>query len=345
MEQVYDETVYINEALDLVVSNLWQGGLLAILVLLVFLRKMRPTLIIGLAIPVSIIGTFVALTAAGRNLNVVSLAGLAFAVGMVLDNAIVVLENTDRHIAMGKKVIQAAYDGAREIGSAILASTLTTLIVFVPVLIMQEEAGQLFRDIALAVCAAVALSLIVAVTVIPAAGARLLKPHQHRKHTWAEKVDNLYGVGPAIGKINLAYADGILRLVSWPIFNTSRKVFLSLAGLLLAGVGAYGLYIFRDMAGTVKMMLMPVWMELFGALLVATGLAVALMLFWKLRQHAKLYERIGGLGIGVLMAVAMVLVLVGLSLVLMFMNPADLPMLAGAVLGFWQIWLPWRWYW
>lgn len=155
---------------------LWYASLgLLLLCGAVILYVARPTLIIALAIPISVIGTFVVMYLAGRNLNVISLAGLAFAVGMVVDNAIVVLENIDRHLAMGKKRARAAYDAGKEVWGAVLASTLTTLAVFLPVLFIEEEAGQLFRDIALAICAAVSLSLIVAITVIPTASARLLR--------------------------------------------------------------------------------------------------------------------------------------------------------------------------
>ncbi len=339
LEQVYDETVYINDALALVVDNLWQGGVLAALVLLVFLRKLRPTFIIGMAIPISIIGTFVALTGAGRNLNVVSLAGLAFAVGMVVDNAIVVLENTDRHIGMGKKPAQAAYDGANEVWSAILASTLTTLIVFVPVLIMQEEAGQLFRDISLAVCAAVALSLVVAITVIPTASAKLLKPHQHRKHAWAEKADTLWGVGPSMGKINTVYSDFILRLISKPLFGSAGRFMLSAAGLLLAVVGGLMLLMFREALTPVKMMLMPVWMNLFGVVLVVSGLVVGLVLLMKLRRGSGLREKLGSLGIGVLLAVSVLMMALGLYFAIRFYALHEISLLVGAVVGFWQVWL------
>ena len=160
-------------------GGLWLASLcLLVLTGLVVLYIARPTLIIALAIPISVIGTFVVMYLAGRNLNVISLAGLAFAVGMVVDNAIVVLENIDRHLAMGKKRAQAAYDAGKEVWGAVLASTLTTLAVFLPVLFIKEEAGQLFRDIALAICAAVSLSLIVAVTVIPTASARLLRERE-----------------------------------------------------------------------------------------------------------------------------------------------------------------------
>jgi HAE1 family hydrophobic/amphiphilic exporter-1 len=127
LEQVFDQTVYIHQAIALVRNNLFVGGSLAVMVLLLFLRSVRATGVIALAIPISIIGTFVVMVLMGRNLNVISLAGLAFAVGMVVDNAIVVLENIDRHLGMGKKPRQAAYDGAKEVWGAILASTLTTL--------------------------------------------------------------------------------------------------------------------------------------------------------------------------------------------------------------------------
>ncbi|UCD76849.1 MAG: efflux RND transporter permease subunit [Phycisphaerales bacterium] len=175
VEQVYDQTVYIDDALALVRNNIFIGGALATLVLLLFLRSLRSVGIIALAIPISVIGAVVAIVAMGRSINVISLAGMAFSVGMVVDNAIVVLENIFRHIEMGKKPMEAAYAGAKEVWGAVLASTLTTIAVFVPILLIEEEAGQLFRDIALAICAAVLLSLIVSITVIPCAAGRVLR--------------------------------------------------------------------------------------------------------------------------------------------------------------------------
>jgi hydrophobic/amphiphilic exporter-1 (mainly G- bacteria), HAE1 family len=176
LTQVYDQTVYIDDALALVRDNIWVGGILAVLILLVFLRSIRSVGIIALAIPISVIGAFAVMVALGRTINVISLAGMAFAVGMVVDNAIVVLENIFRHLEIGKKPRQAAYDAAREVWGAVLASTLTTLVVFIPILLIKEEAGQLFRDIALAICAAVTLSLAVSILVVPCAAARVLKP-------------------------------------------------------------------------------------------------------------------------------------------------------------------------
>lgn len=174
LNQVYDETLYINSAIDLVTQNIWVGGILAAFILMLFLRSPRATLVISLAIPVSVVASFVAMAAMGRTLNVISLAGIAFAVGMVVDAAIVVLENIFRFRQMGYSSRQAAYEGARQVWGAILVSALTTVMVFIPILVMELEAGQLFRDIAVAISVSVVLSLIVAVTVIPALSSRLL---------------------------------------------------------------------------------------------------------------------------------------------------------------------------
>lgn len=168
LSQVYDETVYIDSAIELVQQNIWIGGSLAALILLLFLRSLRATLIISISIPVSIIGAFVAMALLGRSINVISLAGLAFAVGMVVDAAIVVLENIYRLREQGYSAMQSALQGAKQVWGAVLVSVLTTVFVFVPILIMQLEAGQLFRDIAVAISVAVVLSLIVSITVIPA---------------------------------------------------------------------------------------------------------------------------------------------------------------------------------
>ena len=175
LQHVYDETVYINSAIDLVRQNIAIGGTLAALVLLIFLRSMRATLIVSLAIPVSVIGAFVAMAALGRSINVISLAGLAFAIGMVVDAAIVVLENIYRLREEGRSVFEAALHGARQVWGAVLVSALTTVMVFIPILMLQLEVGQLFRDIAVAISVSVMLSLLVSITVIPALSSRLLR--------------------------------------------------------------------------------------------------------------------------------------------------------------------------
>ncbi|MEE8557574.1 MAG: efflux RND transporter permease subunit [Myxococcota bacterium] len=172
---VYDATVYIDEAIALVTTNLLIGACFATLVLLLFLRSRSAVLVLGLSIPISVITTFLFLWLFGRSLNIISLAGLTFATGMVLDNAIVVLENIFRQRELGKGMVRAAYDGTVEVWGAILASTLTTLAVFIPIVLVEEAAGQIFRDIAIAISIAIALSLIVSITVIPMLSARLLR--------------------------------------------------------------------------------------------------------------------------------------------------------------------------
>ena len=138
--------------------------------LLIFLRSVRATLVIAVTIPICIIGTFLIMHMLGRSLNVISLAGIAFSVGMLIDNSIVVLENIDRHIALGgKKTINSVVKATKEVWGAILASTLTTIAVFLPIVFIKEEAGQLFGDIAIAVSSSVGLSLITSVFVIPVA--------------------------------------------------------------------------------------------------------------------------------------------------------------------------------
>ncbi len=217
VEQVWDETEYIESAIDLVQQSLMLGGLLAVAVLLVFLRSRSSTLVVAIAIPISVIGTFLLMRWFGRTLNVISLAGMAFAVGMVVDNSIVVLENTYRHRQMGKSRRRAAYDGAREVWGAVLASTLTTIAVFVPILFVQEEAGQLFRDIALAISCAVGLSLIVAISVIPSLSAKILGTPEGKRQSGFQ---NLWGGVERARRLT----DWVVARVDWICRTTGRRL-------------------------------------------------------------------------------------------------------------------------
>ncbi len=175
LTQVYDETTYIDSAINLVQQNIYIGGTLAAIVLLLFLRSGSATLLVSVAIPVSVIGSFVAMAFLGRSINVISLAGLAFAVGMVVDAAIVVSENIFRLRQRGMPANEASFIGANQVWGAVLVSALTTIMVFIPILVMQLEVGQLFRDIAVAISVSVSLSLIVSITLIPALANRLFK--------------------------------------------------------------------------------------------------------------------------------------------------------------------------
>jgi multidrug efflux pump subunit AcrB len=167
MEQVYDETVYINRSLQMLFGNLLLGIVLAVCVLWWFLRRFRATLLVAFAIPVSLFFAFSVLDMSGHTVNVISLAGMAFSVGMVLDASIVVLENIVRLREAGSTRLEAAYQGAQQVRGALIASTATTVAIFLPVVFLPDEAGQLFADLALTISSAVIASMLIALIVLP----------------------------------------------------------------------------------------------------------------------------------------------------------------------------------
>ena len=182
-----DDTVYISASVNMVRNNLLLGISLAIAVLWWFLRKFRATLIVALSIPLCLLMAFMVLDFTGRTLNIVSLAGLAFATGMVLDAAIVVLENIFRQREAGLAGNEASMRGVNQVWGALLASTTTTVAIFMPVIFLQNEAGQLFSDLAVTISAAVVASLLVAVTVLPTAAANWVKGEaidDHHRSWW-----------------------------------------------------------------------------------------------------------------------------------------------------------------
>lgn len=174
LTQVYDETDYIYSAINVVDEDILQGAVLTLVVLLVFLRSLRSSLVVLLAIVISVIGMFLMMGLLGRTLNVLSLAGISFAVGMLVDNFIVVMESIFRHHHEGEDVLTSAIRGTKEVWGAIIASTLANLAVFIPVLLVQDQVGQLFRDLALAVSCSLGLSLLVSLVLIPTAASRLI---------------------------------------------------------------------------------------------------------------------------------------------------------------------------
>ncbi len=226
---VYDQRPYINGAIGLVRENMLIGGALAIITLLIFLGSFSSTLVVAFAIPISVIGTFLCMSLLGRNLNVVSLAGISFAVGMLVDDSIVVLENIDRHLHMGKSAFKAAYDGTVEVWVAILASTVTTVAVFLPVIFMKEEAGQLFRDIALAITFSEILSLVVAVTVIPMLSNKLLSRSLKKNKAIAKRKGGIFG------SFGNGLANGYMGLVGWVIKTPLTRIVTIVTLLVLAG--------------------------------------------------------------------------------------------------------------
>lgn len=164
---VKNQGTFISNAVNEVRQSALIGILLAIVVLFVFLRRISPTLIISIAIPISIVATFTLMYFMGLTLNVMTLGGLALGAGMLVDNAIIVMENIYRHIEKGESVFQSAIDGTSEVGGAIVASTLTTVVVFLPIVYLQGASGELFKDMAWTVAFSLLSSLVVAILVIP----------------------------------------------------------------------------------------------------------------------------------------------------------------------------------
>ena len=192
MNQSSDDTIYIKQSVRMVVTNLMIGMLLAVGVLWWFFRRLRATMMVALAIPLCLCFSFIVLDGLGMSLNVISMAGLAFATGMVLDAAIVVLENIVRQREQGRDGFEAADRGAGQVWGALVASTATTVAIFLPVLFLEDEAGQLFGDLAVVISAAIVCSLFVAIIVLPAASWRLLGERamdDRHVHWWRNAAD------------------------------------------------------------------------------------------------------------------------------------------------------------
>ena len=168
---VSDQSRFIEQSIRDVIQAAVLGGVLAIAVLYLFVRRLRSTLVVGLAIPISVIASFFLMFLGGVSLNIMSLGGLALGIGMLVDSSIVVLESIDRHRVAGADRVTAARTGGAEVGSAVVAATLTTLCVFIPVVFVSGIAGQLFVDPALTVTFSLLVSLAVALTLIPMASA------------------------------------------------------------------------------------------------------------------------------------------------------------------------------
>ena len=242
---VYDETTYIDSAIGLVNDNIFVGGLLTLATLLVFLRNLRSTFIVALSIPVSVMGTFLALAAFDRTLNVISLAGMAFAVGMLVDNAVVVLESIYVHWSRGEDPRVAAVRGTTEVWGAIFASTLANVAVFLPVFFVTGEAGQLFGDIALAIAAAVGLSILVSGLVVPVAAATLLQGRGARAAVAAVTGDTndgggarrAWSVGDPFLLFGRSFMAGVTGLNRFLLGSVARQTVASVA-IIAASVAA-----------------------------------------------------------------------------------------------------------
>lgn len=215
-----DQGVYINIVVNSVMENLLWGGLLAILILLIFLRNVRPTIVIALSIPISLLFAIALMYFTGVTLNIISLAGLALGVGMLVDNSIVVIENIYRMRAQGLSAAKAAVRGAGQVAAAVTASTLTTVCVFLPIVFTEGLSRELFTDMGLTIAYSLVASLIVSLTLVPALSSWLLKKPEKKGHRLFDKFTAAYGKLLALA----------LR----------RKSVVLILALVLLGVSIYG---------------------------------------------------------------------------------------------------------
>lgn len=221
---LFDQGDYVQLAIKNISQTLILGGLFAMLVLFIFLKGIKSPIIIGVAIPYSVIVTFVMMFFADFTLNIMTLGALALGIGMLVDNAIVVIENIERHLAMGKTPKEAASDGTKEVGGAITASTLTTLAVFVPVIFISGLIGEIFTEFALTISFSLFASLVVAFTVVPMMASRMLK---------APKIDF------EARRRRSKSLNRFLRSVKWTLKHRFLVLFLTIILLALSGLGLY----------------------------------------------------------------------------------------------------------
>lgn len=228
IEKSFDPSVFINRAISLLTENMGIGILLAVGVLWLFVRRFRATLLIAAAIPISLLATFAILQLFGRSINVISLAGLAFATGMVLDAAIVVLELYVRRVDQGMQPAKAALKSVQSVAGALLASTLTTIVIFVPIVFFEDVEGQLFADLALTIAMAVSFSFLVALFILPAAAAYFLRTpnpqSEQREQRWASLANRFMRLSNSPHKrvfwiTGLTLIPMLLGWLMWPQLN------------------------------------------------------------------------------------------------------------------------------
>lgn len=222
IETVFNQADYINQSIDNLKSTAITGAILAVVILLIFLRSFKTTLVIALSIPISIITTFVLLYFAGITLNMMTIGGLALGVGMLVDNSIVVLENIYRHRSLGMDRITASVEGTNEVSMAVTASTLTTVAVFIPIVFTGGLAATIFKDFALTIVMALMSSLLVALTLVPMMSSKLVSVRNLESEEEQEKKH---------GKIVTTYK----RVLSWSLRHRVTTV-LAAIGIFAASI-------------------------------------------------------------------------------------------------------------
>ena len=227
---IWDQADFILRSVNNLRNTAIIAFIMAFIVIYFFLRNIRGSIIMGISIPVSIITTFAVMFLANVTLNIISMAGLALAVGMLVDNSIVALENIFRHREMGENFLEAADTGTKEIGMAITSSTLTTISVFLPVLFVPNITGQLFKDMVLTITFSLAVSLLVALTLVPMMSANILKLETKKKDTRFSRMKD--SIGQWLEKLSERYS----RILHWSI-NHKKTVLGSVTLLFIISIG------------------------------------------------------------------------------------------------------------
>ena len=227
---IWDQADFILKSVNNLSNTAIIAFFMAFIVIYIFLRNFRGSLIMGISIPVSVIVTFAVMFAADLTLNIISMAGLALAIGMLVDNSIVVLENIYRHREMGKTLMESAEIGAKEVGIAITASTLTTIAVFLPVLFVPNITGQLFKDMVLTITFSLVVSLLVALTLVPMMSSNILKVVQKKKDTRFSRMKDR--VGDWLVELSEKYA----KLLHWSLYHR-KTVLITVTVLFVLSLG------------------------------------------------------------------------------------------------------------
>ncbi len=231
-EAIYNPTAFVEESIDEVFTTLWQAGLLVVLTVFVFLQNWRSTIVPVIAIPISLVGTFAAMHAIGFSLNSLSLFGLVLAIGVVVDDAIVVVENVERLIAEGLSPKQATKQAMDEVGGALVATTLVLIAVFVPTAFIAGISGQFYRQFAITIAVSTAFSTFVSLTLSPALCALLLRPEGAEKNWFGKLIDTTLGWFFKVFNRVFDVTSGWYSAVVSRVLRVSFLVLLAYAGLL-----------------------------------------------------------------------------------------------------------------
>src|SRR5699024_2862576 len=228
LDVVIDTSEFIQDSIDSVIKNILIGGAISLLVLLLFLKSIRATIVIGFSIPIAIISTFALMYFTGNTLNVLTLGGLALGIGMMVDSSIVILENIYSYRQRGHSLFESATKGAAELTPAVIASTTTTLVVFLPIVYVEGIASDLFTPLALTVSFSLIASLVVAVTVVPMLSSKLLAQVMEKGHRyWFDRL---------LEKLNNGYSRALKKVLKFRKTSTLVTILLIIGSIVVTPI-------------------------------------------------------------------------------------------------------------